>query len=109
MTQDSELDEFDRKIVATLLQEGRITITDLAERIRLSKTPCQLRLRRLIDAQVIRGFRAIVDPVRLGLAGRGLRSVGDRSGSADAARVAQAAWGRAIPRRSRGILSSLIS
>jgi Lrp/AsnC family leucine-responsive transcriptional regulator len=62
-----ELDEFDRKIIAALRADGRMTITDLAERIGLSKTPTQMRLRRLIDGGVIRGFRAIVDPARLGL------------------------------------------
>jgi Lrp/AsnC family transcriptional regulator, leucine-responsive regulatory protein len=63
----SDLDEFDRKIVAALRADGRMTVTDLADRIGLSKTPTQMRLKRLIDARVIRGFRAIVDPARLGL------------------------------------------
>jgi Lrp/AsnC family transcriptional regulator, leucine-responsive regulatory protein len=67
MAQHGEIDEFDRKIVAALREDGRMTITDLAQRIGLSKTPCQIRLRRLIDTGVIRGFRAIVDPERLGL------------------------------------------
>ncbi|HEY0270535.1 MAG TPA: Lrp/AsnC family transcriptional regulator [Sphingomonas sp.] len=62
-----DLDEFDRKIVAILAEDGRITVTDLAMRVGLSKTPCQVRMRRLIDSGVIRGFRAIVDPRRLGL------------------------------------------
>jgi Lrp/AsnC family transcriptional regulator, leucine-responsive regulatory protein len=63
----SDLDEFDRKIVAALRADGRMTVTDLADRIGLSKTPTQMRLKRLIDSRVIRGFRAIVDPARLGL------------------------------------------
>lgn len=62
-----ELDEFDRKIVAILMEDGRITVTDLAQRVGLSKTPCQVRLRKLIDSGVILGFRAVVDPARLGL------------------------------------------
>lgn len=62
-----ELDGFDRKIVAALVEDGRITMTDLARRVGLSKTPCQVRLKRLVDSGVIRGFRAIVDPARLGL------------------------------------------
>jgi Lrp/AsnC family leucine-responsive transcriptional regulator len=62
-----ELDEFDRKIVAALRADGRMTITDLADRIGLSKTPTQMRLKRLVESGVIRGFRAIVDPARLGL------------------------------------------
>jgi len=62
-----ELDEFDRKIVAALAADGRMTVTDLAKQVGLSKTPAQVRLKRLIDTGVIRGFRAIIDPVRLGL------------------------------------------
>jgi Lrp/AsnC family leucine-responsive transcriptional regulator len=63
---DSELDEFDRRIIACLLEDGRMTVTELATRIGLSKTPAQMRLRRLIDTGVIKGFRAVVDPARLG-------------------------------------------
>lgn len=62
-----DLDDFDRKIVAVLMADGRITVTDLAQRVGLSKTPCQVRLRKLTESGVIRGFRAIVDPARLGL------------------------------------------
>ncbi|MEG3179657.1 Lrp/AsnC family transcriptional regulator [Sphingomonas sp. LT1P40] len=63
----SDLDLFDRKIVDILRHDGRISITDLAARVGLSKTPCQVRVKRLIANGTIRGFRAIVDPVRLGL------------------------------------------
>jgi Lrp/AsnC family transcriptional regulator, leucine-responsive regulatory protein len=63
----TELDDFDRKIIAVLRIDGRISITDLAQRIGLSKTPCQVRLRRLIEGGVIRGFTALVDPAKLGL------------------------------------------
>ncbi|MGN6818465.1 MAG: Lrp/AsnC family transcriptional regulator [Sphingomonas sp.] len=66
MATSSEIDEFDRKIIAALRADGRMTITDLADRIGLSKTPTQLRLRRLLESGVIRGFRAIVDPRQLG-------------------------------------------
>ena len=62
-----ELDEFDRKIVAILRREGRISITDLAPRVGLSKTPCQIRLKRLLAEGVIRGFEAVVDPAKLGM------------------------------------------
>ena len=67
MALDSELDEFDRKIVTALLEDGRMTVTALSDLIGLSKTPCQVRLSRLIEAGVIKGFRAVVDPSRLGL------------------------------------------
>ena len=62
-----DLDEFDRKILAILGRDGRITYTDLAKRIGLSKTPCQQRVKRLIESGLITGFRAIVDPAKLGL------------------------------------------
>jgi len=62
-----EMDEFDRKIIAALVEDGRMTVTDLAQAVGLSKTPCQVRLRRLIETGVIRGFRAIVDPAKLGM------------------------------------------
>ena len=62
-----EMDEFDRRIIAALVEDGRMTVTDLAAQVGLSKTPCQVRLKRLVDNGVIRGFRAIVDPAKLGL------------------------------------------
>lgn len=43
-----------------------MSVTDLSARIGLSKTPCQVRLRRLIDAGYIEGFRAILNPRMLG-------------------------------------------
>ncbi|WP_033074267.1 Lrp/AsnC family transcriptional regulator [Sphingopyxis sp. MWB1] len=62
-----ELDDFDRKILAILRKDGRVTFTDLAQRVGLSKTPCQQRVKRLVQSGLIVGFRAIVDPVKLGL------------------------------------------
>jgi len=62
-----DLDEFDRKILAVLRKDGRITFTDLAQQVGLSKTPCQQRVKRLVENGVIVGFRAIVDPAKLGL------------------------------------------
>src|SRR5687768_8739604 len=64
---DSQIDPFDRKIIDILRQDGRISITDLAQRVGLSKTPCQMRVKRLVANGTIRGFRAVVDPARLGL------------------------------------------
>ena len=62
-----ELDRFDRKILDVLARDGRISITDLAREIGLSKSPTQARLRRLETEGVITGYRAMMDPVRLGL------------------------------------------
>lgn len=63
----NDLDAFDRAILDVLAKDGRISITELAARINLSKTPTQARLRRLEAQGVIRGYRAILDPIRLGL------------------------------------------
>ena len=62
-----DLDEFDRRILAILGQNGRITFTDLAQQVGLSKTPCQQRVRRMQESGLIIGFRAIVDPAKVGL------------------------------------------
>lgn len=61
------LDGFDRAILSVLAEEGRISITDLARRIGLSKSPTQARLRRMEQDGVIIGYRALLDPIRLGL------------------------------------------
>ncbi|HKL55738.1 MAG: Lrp/AsnC family transcriptional regulator [Roseovarius sp.] len=62
-----ELDRFDRAILRVLAGDGRISITDLAREIGLSKSPTQARLRRLEKDGVITGYRALFDPIRLGL------------------------------------------
>ncbi|MCK0138062.1 Lrp/AsnC family transcriptional regulator [Aliiroseovarius sp. F47248L] len=68
MREDSQvdLDRFDRKILDVLSGKGRISITDLAQRIGLSKSPTQARVRRLEAEGVITGYRAEIDPIRLG-------------------------------------------
>ncbi|MBZ3901892.1 Lrp/AsnC family transcriptional regulator [Streptomyces griseiscabiei] len=60
------MDLTDRKIIAILQSEGRITFTDLAERVRLSVSRCQRRVRELETSGVIRGYRAAVDAAALG-------------------------------------------
>ncbi|WP_417628309.1 Lrp/AsnC family transcriptional regulator [Pararhodobacter aggregans] len=65
MTRD-ELDDFDRTILRILGQDGRISVTELASRINLSKSPTQTRLRRLEKAGFITGYQARLDHVRLG-------------------------------------------
>jgi DNA-binding Lrp family transcriptional regulator len=61
------VDAVDRKIIAELQAEGRLTVTELAERVSLSVAPCHRRLRELERTKVIRGYRAIVDPAAIGL------------------------------------------
>jgi Lrp/AsnC family transcriptional regulator, leucine-responsive regulatory protein len=62
----SVLDRADMRIVDVVAEDGRISVTDLAKRVGLSKSPCQVRLRRLIEQGYILGFRAVLDPVKLG-------------------------------------------
>jgi Lrp/AsnC family leucine-responsive transcriptional regulator len=62
-----DLDRYDRAILSILATEGRIAITELARRIGLSKTPCQARVRKLENAGFITGYRAVLDPGKLGL------------------------------------------
>ena len=61
------LDRHDRAILRVLSDAGRISISDLSRRIGLSKSPTQARLRRLEADGVITGYRALIDPIRLGL------------------------------------------
>ncbi len=62
-----DLDRFDRSILRILAEDGRISVADLAREIGLSKSPTQARLKRLEASGVIQGYRAMLDPIRLGL------------------------------------------
>ena len=63
----SQIDQFDMRIIEALMEDGRLPVTELAVRVGLSKTPCQVRLKRLIAEGYILGFRAVVDPAKLGM------------------------------------------
>lgn len=63
-----DLDRYDRAILRILSVDGRISATELARRVGLTKSPVQARLKRLEDSGVITGYRAQLDPIRLGLA-----------------------------------------
>ncbi|WP_173932294.1 Lrp/AsnC ligand binding domain-containing protein [Chelativorans sp. Marseille-P2723] len=60
------LDRIDRQILDALSKNGRLSIAALAERVGLSKTPVQARLRRLEKEEFIRGYMAIIDRARMG-------------------------------------------
>lgn len=62
-----ELDNIDRKILSILQSDARISITDLAEKVGLSVTPCGERVKRLEKEGVILGYHARIDPNALGL------------------------------------------
>ena len=61
------MDDIDRKILAELQEDGRLTITELADRVRLTPAPCHRRLRELERNGVITGYRAVLDPAAVGL------------------------------------------
>jgi DNA-binding Lrp family transcriptional regulator len=55
------MDTIDRKILAELLKDGRLSVTKLGERVGLSLSPCHRRVRALEQAGVISGYRAEID------------------------------------------------
>lgn len=64
-TDNRRLDAYDRAILDALSTDGRLSIAALSRRIGLSKTPCQIRLNRLIADGYILGFRAVLSPAKL--------------------------------------------
>src|SRR6056297_2657735 len=62
----SKLDPIDRKILAELQEDGRMTNVELAKRVGISAPPCLRRVRTLEEAGYIRGYHADVDPRMLG-------------------------------------------
>jgi Lrp/AsnC family leucine-responsive transcriptional regulator len=63
---EDRLDRHDRRIISVLEKEGRLPVTELARRVGLSKSPCQVRLKRLVDDGYILGFRAVLDMAKIG-------------------------------------------
>ncbi len=62
----TELDRLDRKILNILQVNGRISMTELAEQIGLSTSPCSERVKRMERDGVITGYEARVSPAALG-------------------------------------------
>ncbi len=60
------LDATDRRILATLQRDGRITNADLSEAVNLSPSACHRRVARLQEEGVIAGYVALLDARRLG-------------------------------------------
>jgi DNA-binding Lrp family transcriptional regulator len=63
----SELDDTDRRIVALLRADGRMSVNEVAQQAHVSRATAYARLERLRSAEVITGFQATVDPGRVGL------------------------------------------
>jgi DNA-binding Lrp family transcriptional regulator len=62
----TKLDPIDRKILAELQADGRMTNVELARRVGISAPPCLRRVRTLEEQGYIRGYHADVDPRALG-------------------------------------------
>jgi Lrp/AsnC family transcriptional regulator, leucine-responsive regulatory protein len=62
-----DLDPIDRRIIATLQADGRLTNVELAERVGLSPSPCLRRVNRLEREEYIAGYRAVLPRGRVGL------------------------------------------
>ncbi len=66
MNDTKAIDRFDRKILALLQADARLTNNDLSERVNLSASQCSRRRLRLEEEGLIRGYRAVLDRDRLG-------------------------------------------
>jgi Lrp/AsnC family leucine-responsive transcriptional regulator len=75
-TEISPLDAHDTRILAELQRDARITMAELGRRVDLSQPAVTERVRKLELNGVIRGYRAIVDPQRLGYGIRAIVRVG---------------------------------
>lgn len=62
-----ELDATNRRILAELVANARIPISELARKVGLSKTPVAARIRQMEEMGLITGYRAILSPLKLGL------------------------------------------
>jgi Lrp/AsnC family leucine-responsive transcriptional regulator len=61
------LDDIDRKIIAAIQGNGKITANELSDRVGLSPSPCARRVRLLEDSGVIKGYTAVIDQKKVGL------------------------------------------
>ena len=61
-----DIDDTDRRLLRLLQNDARMSITELAERVNLSATPCARRLKRLEDSGVITGYHTQTDAQKLG-------------------------------------------
>ncbi|MGB3387903.1 MAG: Lrp/AsnC family transcriptional regulator [Pseudaminobacter sp.] len=67
MTIKADLDAIDWKILRELQEEGRMTNVELSRRVGISAPPCLRRVKRLEDAGIIRGYRALLNAPALGM------------------------------------------
>ncbi|MFY0636092.1 MAG: Lrp/AsnC family transcriptional regulator [Vannielia sp.] len=62
----TKIDDINRRILRELSRDGRVSNTDLAERVGLSPSACLRRVQELERSGVIKGYRAVLDPVAMG-------------------------------------------
>ncbi|WP_133365511.1 Lrp/AsnC family transcriptional regulator [Qipengyuania sediminis] len=85
------LDHIDRRLLAELQDEGRITNVELAQRVGLTAPPCLRRVRALEEEGIIRGYHADIDPTKLGFGITVFAMVSLKSQAEDALRAFEAA------------------
>ncbi len=86
-----EIDQIDRKIIAAVQTDGKITSHELAARVGLSPSPCARRVRLLEELGVIKGYTAIIDQTKVGLPISAFASIKlERQREGDLDRFAQA-------------------
>ncbi|KAA0914405.1 Lrp/AsnC family transcriptional regulator [Psychrobacter sp. ANT_WB68] len=61
-----DIDDTDKQLLRLLQTHARMSITELAERVNLSATPCARRIKRLEDAGIITGYHTQTDAQKLG-------------------------------------------
>ncbi|MEY2581161.1 MAG: hypothetical protein QOE09_1010 [Ilumatobacteraceae bacterium] len=62
-----QIDSVDRALLSAVAEDARISLTDLAEKVNVSRSTAHTRLQRLRDEKVITGFTTTIDPQALGL------------------------------------------
>ena len=61
-----DIDDTDKQLLRLLQTQARMSITELAERVNLSATPCARRIKRLEEAGIITGYHTQTDAQKLG-------------------------------------------
>lgn len=90
----AKMDEINQRILRVLSQDGRISNLDLAEKVGLSPSACLRRVQELEREGVIKGYRAVIDPEKVGAGFVAYVTVGLNSHT----KAAQEAFERAVAR-----------
>lgn len=90
----TQIDQIDEKILRILVRDGRISNLALADRVGLSPSACLRRVQELERRGVISGYRAVVDPLKVGRGFTAYITVGLN----DHSKASQEAFERAISR-----------